>query len=254
MVTVAEMFTNNDLALRPIHIAAPDAAIRWVATSELPDPTPFFQGGEILLTTGLQTVGWTAQWKAYVEALAKSGTVAMGLATGLTYDQSPRELIDACRSAGFNLFEVPRRTPFVAVSHRVSRLLADEEEAGAREALAVQRKLTAAAAKPDGARAVLPVLAQALRGRPRSCPPMGMCSSTLSVSGAAISSSPNWFRSSGDYASRVVALPPPCRVPRARRCCSRSVWAADLRRSSPCLGRRVSLTVSGMRSIRRWPC
>ena len=164
MVTVAEMFTNNDLALRPIHIAAPDAAIRWVATSELPDPTPFFQGGEILLTTGLQTVGWTAQWKAYVEALAKSGTVAMGLATGLTYDQSPRELIDACRSAGFNLFEVPRRTPFVAVSHRVSRLLADEEEAGAREALAVQRKLTAAAAKPDGARAVLPVLAQALRG------------------------------------------------------------------------------------------
>jgi len=139
VVTVAELLDDPELALHPVVVPYPDQQIRWVATSELPDPTPFFQGGEVLLTTGLQTRTWTSEWVSYVSALADSGTVALGLATGLTYETSPAALVDACTTAGMNLFEVPRHTPFVALSHRVSRLLAAEEEASARQTLVIQR-------------------------------------------------------------------------------------------------------------------
>ncbi|WP_395308775.1 PucR family transcriptional regulator [Mycobacterium sp. AMU20-3851] len=163
MVDVGTLLEARELALRPIVLARPDQDIRWVATSELPDPTPFFQGGELLLTTGMQTASETG-WQDYVRALVRSGTVGVGFGTGINHAQVPRRLISACRRAGLNLIEVPRATPFVAISHRVSRLLMEEEQAAAGEALEFQRRLTAAAAKPDGVRAVLTALAHALRG------------------------------------------------------------------------------------------
>lgn len=164
MVDVATLLDAGELALRPVVLARPDQVIRWVATSELPDPTPFFQGGELLLTTGLQTASWTSEWQDYVQALVRSGTVGVGFGTGVNHTQVPRRLVSACRAAGLNLIEVPRPTPFVAISHRVSRLLMEEEQASAGEALEFQRRLTAAAAKPDGIRAMLAALAHALRG------------------------------------------------------------------------------------------
>jgi purine catabolism regulator len=164
MVTVGEVLADRRLGLREVHVPAPEREIRWVATSELPDPAAFFQGGEVLLTTGLQTEGWNGQWQHYVDRLVGAGVVAVGIGTGLTYDEPPPALVTACRSAGLNLFDVPRRTPFVAVSHRISELLAQQEALAARRALTAQRKLTAAAAQPDGATGVLEALAEFLDG------------------------------------------------------------------------------------------
>lgn len=164
MVTVADVLADPGLELAAVHVPKPDLDVRWVATSELPDPARFFEGGEIVLSTGLQTPQWTQQWQGYVDALLAAGTVAIGLGVGLTHEHAPAPLVAACRRSGFNLFEVPRQTPFVAVTHRISRLLAEQEEEAAREALAVQRRLTAAAARPDGVGEVVAVLAGVLGG------------------------------------------------------------------------------------------
>jgi PucR family transcriptional regulator, purine catabolism regulatory protein len=164
VVTVAAVLADRSLALRPVHVPEPDREVRWVATSELPDPAPFFQGGEVLLTTGLQTTGWDGEWQQYVDGLVGAGIVAIGIGTGLTYAKPPKGLVAACRSAGLDLFEVPRRTPFVAVSHRISELLAEQDALAARRALTAQRSLTAAAAQPDGTGAILQALAQFLDG------------------------------------------------------------------------------------------
>ncbi|WP_231751007.1 PucR family transcriptional regulator [Mycobacterium sp. NAZ190054] len=158
------MLADTGLALVPVHTPRPEQAVRWVATSELPDPAPFFEGGEILLTTGLQTKRWSREWVRYVRGLADAGIPALGFATGLTFAAPPAALVEACATFGLNLFEVPRATPFVAISHRVSRMLADEEEASARGALKVQRTLTASAAGPQGALGVLKALAKILAG------------------------------------------------------------------------------------------
>lgn len=164
MATVGDLLGDASLRLQPVAVSRPEVQIRWIATSELPDPTPFLQGSEVLLTTGIQTNDWVREWVPYVEALQRSGTAGIGFGTGLSHRGIPSGLIEACRGAGVNLFEVPRSTPFVAVTQRLSRLLAEEEQASARESMLVARRLTAAAAKPAGMRAVLPVLAQALGG------------------------------------------------------------------------------------------
>ena len=70
MVTVGSVLALNELALHAVHVPAPELDVRWVATSELLDPAPFLEGGEILLTTGLETRGWRREWDGYVSRLA----------------------------------------------------------------------------------------------------------------------------------------------------------------------------------------
>lgn len=147
MVTVADLMATPGLGLRPAEGAAPldGPALRWVATSELADPTPYLEGGELLLTTGLGTRGWSQEWVAYVDRLAAAGAAALGLGTGLTHDRLPDALVAACRERGLVLLEVPRATPFVAVSRAAAELLQDQEAASTRLALDLQRRLTRAA-------------------------------------------------------------------------------------------------------------
>ena len=164
MVTVGSVLAQNELALHAVHVPAPELDVRWVATSELLDPAPFLEGGEILLTTGLETRGWRREWDGYVSRLADVRIAALGIGTGLTHIKAPAGLIRACEAHGLNLIEVPRGTPFVAISRRTAQLLQQDEAEAAREALRIQRRLTSAAAKPDATAAVIQMLAHVVGG------------------------------------------------------------------------------------------
>ncbi|MGZ4489522.1 MAG: PucR family transcriptional regulator [Nocardioidaceae bacterium] len=164
MVSVADVLARADLALVPVRLPRPDAEVRWVATSELADPSPFLEGGEVLLTTGLGTAGWRRQWHGYVCRLAEVGVAALGIGTGLTHPKPPAALVRACDDLGVNLFEVPRATTFVAISRVTARLLEEREQAAAREALTTQRSLTEAALRQDEPSALLARLATVLDG------------------------------------------------------------------------------------------
>lgn len=151
MVSVADVLDLDELALTPVHVPRPEAPVRWVATSELVDPSPFLEGGELLLSTGLSTAAWDTEWEDYVARLADVGVVALGLGAGMTHPRSPAALVAACERHGLNLVEVPERTAFVAVSRATARLLEQADQAEAREAVRMQQELTAAAlAAPDG--------------------------------------------------------------------------------------------------------
>jgi len=164
MVSVSEVVGVRALGLRGVLMGRGDADIRWVATSELPDPTPFLEGGEILLTTGIETRTWGREWDDYVRRLAGAAVAAVGFGIGLTHERTPTALIAACREHDVNLFEVPRRTTFVAISREVARLLSEQESAATQAALQTQRKLISAATKRHPATAVITALAQALDG------------------------------------------------------------------------------------------
>jgi PucR family transcriptional regulator, purine catabolism regulatory protein len=149
VVTVADLLAVPGLGLRPVHVAPDPPPLRWVATSELPDPTPYLEGGELLLTTGLETKEWHAEWAPYVARLADGGLAALGFGVGLTHARMPDALLAACREHGLTLVEVPRPTAFVSVSQAAASLLQDEEERAARLALDHQRRLTQAALGMD---------------------------------------------------------------------------------------------------------
>lgn len=149
VVKLAVLLDDRSLGLRPIVDLRRAEEIAWSATSELPDPSPFLGQGEILLTTGLETVGWDQEWEPYVSGIAAVGVIAIGLAIDLTYSAAPQALVDACRTHRIGLFEVPRDTTFVAITRQVARLLQAEDESSTRAALGQQRELTQAALRED---------------------------------------------------------------------------------------------------------
>src|SRR6478752_10764492 len=106
-----------------------DRQVTCVHVSELRDPTPFLSGGELLLTTGIAFGGGIAfdgsvDAADYVQRLSDAAVVGLGFGTGLSHSVVPGELVAAARRRGLPILEVPRQTPFIAISRAVSRAVA----------------------------------------------------------------------------------------------------------------------------------
>ncbi|MGW0810058.1 PucR family transcriptional regulator [Nonomuraea sp. NPDC002799] len=138
-----------------------NGAVRWVAVSELADPTPYLEGEELLLTTGLRMEG---DLTGYVARLVARGVTGLGFGVGVSHEEVPAALVAAAEAAGLPLLEVPRETPFMAVGKVVGELLAAEQYEEVTRAFAAQGRLTRAALKPEGMHAVVDRLAKEVGG------------------------------------------------------------------------------------------
>lgn len=161
MATLAQLLDDPALGLVPVVDHRRADAVRWVAASELADPSPFLEGGEVLLTTGLETADWSPEWDGYVRRLAAVGLVAIGVSRQIVYDAAPAALVEACEAHGVDLFEVPHETRFVSISRALAAHLQQEEDAATRSALEAQRALTQAALREDDPAAIVEELAGA---------------------------------------------------------------------------------------------
>ena len=101
------------------------ARVRWVHSTELPDPTPWLKGGEMLLSTGLQLETPKAQ-REYLQRLVDHDIAALGFGTGFRHRKVPAALVKAAQDRGFPLFEVPYELPFIAITERVFAQLVEE--------------------------------------------------------------------------------------------------------------------------------
>jgi purine catabolism regulator len=138
--------------------------VQWVAVSELEDPTPFLEGGELLLTTGMRLPDDDPVALEYVARLVRADVAALGLGIGLTHAEVPASLAAAAQAAGLPLIEVPSGTAFISISKAVGSLLAAEEHEGITRAFEAQRDLTRAAIATDGTAAVAARLARHVQG------------------------------------------------------------------------------------------
>ncbi|MBW5255125.1 PucR family transcriptional regulator ligand-binding domain-containing protein, partial [Streptomyces sp. P01-B04] len=81
-----------------------DAPVRWAHASELADPVPYMEGGELLLVTATNLDAENPEVMGrYVRRLAGAGVVGLGFAVGVTYDEVPQPLVDAAEEAGLPL-------------------------------------------------------------------------------------------------------------------------------------------------------
>jgi Purine catabolism regulatory protein-like family/PucR C-terminal helix-turn-helix domain/GGDEF-like domain len=99
--------------------------VRWVHITELPDPTPWLKGGELLLTTGIQ-LGSPKVQRELIERLVEHDIVGLGLGTGFAHKRLPGALVKVAQGHEFPLFEVPYELPFIAITERVFAQLVDE--------------------------------------------------------------------------------------------------------------------------------
>ncbi|MFE3072827.1 PucR family transcriptional regulator [Streptomyces sp. NPDC059247] len=159
-----------------------DTPVRWAHVSELADPVPYMEGGELLLTTALTLDAEDLEaMRRYVRRLIGAGVVGLGFAVGVNYEEIPPALLDAAREEHLPLLEVPRRTPFLAISKAVSAAISADQYRDVTAGFEVQRELTRAALA-EGPEAVVARLAAHLDG----------WAALYDTSGTVVAVSPDW--------------------------------------------------------------
>ncbi|WP_327353091.1 PucR family transcriptional regulator [Streptomyces sp. NBC_01304] len=159
-----------------------DTPVRWAHVSELADPVPYLEGGELLLITALKLEAEEPQaMRRYVKRLVEAGVIGLGFAVGVAYEDIPEALVKAAETEGMPLLEVPRRTPFLAISKAVSAAIAADQYRSVTAGFAAQRELTkqAVSGGPEG---LLAALAGQVDG----------WAALFDASGAVVATAPKW--------------------------------------------------------------
>ncbi|MCX4917376.1 PucR family transcriptional regulator [Streptomyces sp. NBC_00687] len=168
-----------------------DVPVRWAHVSELADPVPYMEGGELLLITALTLDADDPDvMQRYVKRLAGAGVVGLGFAVGVNYEEIPKALVQAAEKEGLPLLEVPRRTPFLAISKAVSAAIAADQYRAVTAGFAAQRELTKQALT-DGPEGLLAALAGQVDG----------WAALYDASGAVVATAPEW---AGRRAARLT--------------------------------------------------
>ncbi|MGW5618429.1 PucR family transcriptional regulator [Streptomyces sp. NPDC003877] len=168
-----------------------DVPVRWAHVSELADPVPYMEGGELLLITALKLDAEDPEaMRRYVRRLAGAGVVGLGFAVGVNYEEIPKALVDAAEEEDLPLLEVPRRTPFLAISKAVSAAIAADQYKAVTAGFAAQRELTRQA-QTGGPEGLLAALASQVDG----------WAALYDASGAVVAAAPEW---AGRRAARLT--------------------------------------------------
>jgi purine catabolism regulator len=92
-VTLGDIVSHAELGLVPVSAGTDlDRIIRWVTITELPDPSRWLDGGELVLTTGLRQRTAVEQ-AAFVKALRRAEAAALGFGVGLSHRIVPKTVV-----------------------------------------------------------------------------------------------------------------------------------------------------------------
>lgn len=165
MVTLSQLVGRVGAALVPATAAArAPVPLTGIHISELRDPTPFLEGGELLLTTGMPFAETASGAAAYVDRLRERGVAALALGLGPALDEVPPTLTAHCAETSFPLLTVPREEAFIRVTRGFWELVGASDRAGLVAQLGTQTAIVREAAKADGATGIASLVAQALGG------------------------------------------------------------------------------------------
>lgn len=159
MITVQDILDIPDLNLRLVAGAkATSNPVRWVHIAELPDPTDWLRGGELLLTTGYPLVGTAAKTREYVQRLIDNNLSGLGVGLGFSLDELPVGMVELAEENRFPVFTIPYSVPFIAITEAVSSKIVNEQYSLLQRSLAVHEKLTKIVLEERGLEAILSTL------------------------------------------------------------------------------------------------
>ena len=162
MLTVRGLVSEMGLELTTGDEGA-DAPVRWVHISELPDPTPWLSGGELLLTTGIQLDSEKRQ-REFVRLLAGHHLAGLGFGTGFDHENVPAGVAAEAEELGFPVFEVPYELPFIALTEKAFTRLVNEQYEVLQRGIAIHKRLERLVLEESGLDEVVRALAAATGG------------------------------------------------------------------------------------------
>jgi purine catabolism regulator len=161
VLSLGELLEVEDLRLQLLTEDDGLAAdVRWAHVSELPDPTRWLAGGELLLTTGLALFRGPAESRDYCRRLQAAGVAGLGISSGdtLPHPSVPDHLVQAAVEAGLPLIHVPEDVPLQTIVQTVADAHAREKTEALERVISSQDQLSKAAADPDGLQTVTALL------------------------------------------------------------------------------------------------
>jgi purine catabolism regulator len=138
-------------------------AVRWVHISEEDDPTPWLNGGELLLTTGA-TLRTAASQRRFLARLAEHDLAGLGFGVVDAAGRPPRALVEEADKLGFPLFEVPPSMPFQTVTKAAMVRLVNDRYDVLRRGVAVQQWLGHLALEERGLDGIAAAISAAVGG------------------------------------------------------------------------------------------
>lgn len=134
-----------------------DRTVRWVVTTDMPDPSRYLQGGELIVTGMIWRKG-PQDTERFVSAVAASG--ASALAAGNAGDEAlPADLLAACRKHRLPLLHVPGSLAFATLTEYVVRRISGQRANDLGSVLERHRRLVAAAEPAQALGAILELIA-----------------------------------------------------------------------------------------------
>lgn len=119
--TVGELVATPTLGLTLVAGAdGLDRRVAWAHVSELADPTPWLQGSELLMTTGIAVPERAVQQRAYVSLLDDRGVAALAVSEDLLAPPLSKAMRSEADRRGFPLVTVALQVPFMAISQEVA--------------------------------------------------------------------------------------------------------------------------------------
>ena len=140
-----------------------DVPVRWVHITELPDPTPWLSGGELLLTTGLQ-LDTPERQREFARRLSDHHLAGLGFGTGFGHADVPEALVEEARRLGFPLFEVPYELPFIALTEKAFARLVNEQYDVLQRGIATHKRLERLVIEERGLDELVRALSAAIGG------------------------------------------------------------------------------------------
>jgi Purine catabolism regulatory protein-like family/PucR C-terminal helix-turn-helix domain len=154
-----------------------DRDVRWVVTTDMPDPSRYLQGGELIVTGMIWRKG-PQDAERFVSAIAASG--ASALAAGNAGDEElPADLLAACRKHRLPLLRVPGALAFATLTEYVVRRISGQRASDLGSVLERHRRLVAAADPAQALGAILELISADL----------GLACWVIDSSGTAVASS-----------------------------------------------------------------
>jgi Purine catabolism regulatory protein-like family/PucR C-terminal helix-turn-helix domain/GGDEF-like domain len=162
-LTVAELLSHGELELTPLVRGELDRVIRWVHSSEMPDPSPYLRGDEVVLSAGIWFWAGSSP-QVFAAGLAGAGAAAIGFGPSALVPEVPPPLVEACAKHGLTLFAIPDHVPFIAVIETFVEHYVEDRERELLDAQDRNEQLVRAAQDQQGIGGVLRVLARHRQG------------------------------------------------------------------------------------------
>ncbi|WP_047151835.1 PucR family transcriptional regulator [Aneurinibacillus tyrosinisolvens] len=129
-ITVRELVHNPHLQTRVLAgTVGLEREITWAHVCELPDPTPWLNGGELIMTTGLAIPRIAQEQEIYLQRLVAAGVSGIAIAEGMYAPELTNPLLAEADRNAFPVLLTAYEIPWLAITRTVADANTHKEHA-----------------------------------------------------------------------------------------------------------------------------